>query len=232
MRITIAPGILDAFPGLRVAVLLARGLDNHTPRPTLSDEWNEVWKDARRFETYGNAQSHPRVGPWRERFRELGYSGKKFPSSVEALLRRALRGGEPFSINPLVDFYNTVSLAHVIPAGGFDVDGVSAIELRFTRRGDVFQPLDGAEVTEVEPGEVSYVVGNTILTRHFVWRQSKDALIQDRTSDALILAEVLGDLPPEVTGQVARSLETGIERHFGVQAPALILSAEHPDHSW
>jgi DNA/RNA-binding domain of Phe-tRNA-synthetase-like protein len=40
----------------------------------------------------------------------MGVSGRKFPSSIEALLRRAFKGGEPLRINPLVDFYNAVSL--------------------------------------------------------------------------------------------------------------------------
>ncbi|MDP8946327.1 MAG: hypothetical protein M3N03_10425 [Actinomycetota bacterium] len=40
----------------------------------------------------------------------MGVSGRKFPSSIEDLLRRAFKGGEPLRINPLVDFYNAVSL--------------------------------------------------------------------------------------------------------------------------
>jgi hypothetical protein len=40
----------------------------------------------------------------------MGVSGRKFPSSIEDLLRRAFKGGEPLRINPLVDFYNVVSL--------------------------------------------------------------------------------------------------------------------------
>ena len=31
------------------------------------------------------------------------------------------QGGEPASINPLVDFYNAVSLRHFVPVGAFGV---------------------------------------------------------------------------------------------------------------
>ena len=51
----------------------------------------------------------------------VGVSRKKSPSSVEALVRRAGKGGEPVSISPVVDFYNAISLKYLVPAGGFDI---------------------------------------------------------------------------------------------------------------
>jgi len=96
-------------------------------------------------------------------------SGRKYPSSVESLLRRAFKGGEPPRINPLVDFYNSISLRYVVPAGGFDLALLGdALELRLTREADTFRPLDSASAERVEPAEVAYASGNEILTRHFV----------------------------------------------------------------
>ena len=48
---------------------------------------------------------------------------KRFPISIEAMLRRALKGGA-FRINPLVDLYNALSLRHICPAGAVDLDAV------------------------------------------------------------------------------------------------------------
>ncbi len=99
----------------------------------------------------------------------MGVSGRRFPSSIEALLRRAFKGGEPPRINPLVDFHNSVSLRHVVPAGGFDLEDIDGpLELRLTRQKDTFQPLDGSSEVGVEPGEVAYACGNEILTRYFI----------------------------------------------------------------
>lgn len=52
----------------------------------------------------------------------IGVSSKKFPSSIEPLVRRAGKGGEPVSINPLVDFYNSISLEYLVIVEGFDLD--------------------------------------------------------------------------------------------------------------
>ena len=133
----VEPAIFARFPGLRLAVVVAHGVDNATARPAVAESWHAAWAGAARLAAgHGNAQSHPRVRPWREAFRATGVSSKEFPSSIEAMLRRALKGGAPFEINPLVDFYNGLSLRHIVPVGGFDLDELHGpLELRLTRAG-------------------------------------------------------------------------------------------------
>ena len=77
---------------------------------------------------------------------------RHFPTSIEALLRRAMKGGSPFRINPLVDFYNAVSLRRVVPVGGFDLDRVPGpLSVRLTRDGDTFSALDADGAVPVPP---------------------------------------------------------------------------------
>lgn len=218
----VEPGVFERFPGLRLAVVVARGVDNARERPAVAEAWRAAWAGASAAATHGNAQSHPRIAPWRERFRAMGVSGKEFPSSAEALLRRAMRGGEPFAINPLVDGYNAVSLRHVVPAGGFDLADLAdgALALRLTRAGDAFTALDADAPLAVPPGEVAYASGATILTRHFVWRQSRAGLVTPATRDVVLLAEILGELGPAVADAVRDDFRALIERDFGATVVA------------
>jgi DNA/RNA-binding domain of Phe-tRNA-synthetase-like protein len=129
--------------------------------------------------------------------REAGISGRKFPSSIESLLRRAYKGGDPPHFNPLVDFYNAVSLRHVVPAGGFDLEEIDeTLELRLTRAGDAFHPLDGSAAESVGEGEVAYASGAEILTRHFVYKQSRKALLTVSTTSLFLVGEVGGGVAP------------------------------------
>ncbi len=92
MRLIVQDEIFGLFPGLHLAMVVAEGIDHHRVPQAVSREWWRTWEAAgKQAALYGNAQSHPRVRPWRERLRALGVSGK-FPSSVEALLQRALKG--------------------------------------------------------------------------------------------------------------------------------------------
>jgi DNA/RNA-binding domain of Phe-tRNA-synthetase-like protein len=228
MKFTIAPEIFDAFPGMGIVAVL-----NGVSYPTLQVQWERAWTRAAEARTYGNSQSHPRVKPWREAFQRIGFSGKKFPSSVEALLRRALKGGPPPAINPLVDFYNTASLTHLVPAGGFDVAGLNDnLELRLTRDADTFQALDEDSGAPVPPGEVAYVTGSTVLTRHFVWRQAQQALITKNTRDVLLVSEILTDIPDDVILSVESELLRGLETIFHVTGEASRLDATTLVAAW
>ena len=183
--------------------------------------------------SFGNAQSHPRVRPWRERFQAMGVSGKEFPSSIEALLRRAMKGGTPFSINPLVDWYNTLSLRHVVPAGAFDLAALAEpLELRLSRAGDTFTSLDAEEPLAVPPGEVSYASGSVILTRHFVWRQAKMGLVTPATRDVFLVSEVLDEVGRKVAAAVAEDFRAGLRDYFGVEFQTFVLDAQARMIAW
>jgi DNA/RNA-binding domain of Phe-tRNA-synthetase-like protein len=239
MRFDVAPEIFDRFPGMRIAVAVAEGVDNAAPRPAIDAVWREAWGAAgAEAARYGNAQSHPRVAPWRERFKAMGVSTKEFRSSIEALLRRAAKGGEPFGISPLVDFYNAVSLRHVVPAGGFDLDqlGTDLLELRLSRAGEEFLALGSGAPEVVPAGEVSYVAGGAILTRHFVWRQAKLGALVPETRRLFLVSEVLGEVEAEGGGEVADAvladLCDGLREHFGVVARPFLLDAANRACDW
>ena len=236
MQFLVEPAIFERFPRLLLPVAVADGIENQVERPAITARWREVWAEAgEAAKPYGNAQSHPRIRPWRERFTAMGVSGKEFPCSAEALLRRALKGGEPFSINPLVDWYNTISLRCSVPAGGFDlaqIEGVGALELRLSRPGDHFLALDAAEPLDVPPGEVSYAAGQTILTRHFVWRQARAGLIAPGTRRVFLISEVLGEVGREVAEAVVEAFRAGLQAHFGVASQTFLVDAQHRSVEW
>ncbi len=234
MQFLIHPEIFQRFPGLSIAVAIARGLDNQQARPAIAEHWQATWAAAAsQAAIYGNAQSHPRVCPWRERFSALGISGREFPSSIEAVLRRALKGGPPFTINPLVDFYNTISLRHVVPAGGFDLAQIRGpLELRLSRAGDTFVSLDAEEAVDVPPGEVSYADGSAILTRHFVWRQARAGLIAPATRNVFLVSESLGEVGRSVAEEVRAAFAEGLQEHFGVSSQTFLLDEQEHSCEW
>ena len=237
MRFVVSPKIFELYPGLKLPVVVAQGLEPTANSIRVEKLWREAWEEAGLLaSTYANAQSHPRVAAWREAMAATGVSGRKYPSSVESLLRRAFKGGEPPRINPLVDFYNSISLRHVVPAGGFDLALLGdALELRLTREADRFRPLDSASAERVEPKEVAYASGNEILTRHFIWKQSHKGLLSESTRSVFLVSEVLGEVEESADGLAQAVLEDlceGLRRHFGAEPVNFLVEQRVPAASW
>ena len=228
----VAPEIFVAFPGMRLVVATVERLDNTVVRPSVERAWIAAWESVGKDGLY-DAREHPFVKAWRNDFATQGVSMKRFPTSVEALMRRALKGGVPFSINPLVDFYNSITLSFSCPAGAFDIDMISErIELRRTGVGDCFQSLDSSEIAAVPPNEIAYASGTQVLTRHFMWRQSKFALVTPQTQTVFLVAEV-----PSVAGkEMAHGIETafadGLHEHFGCTTKTFILDEKSTEIDW
>ena len=228
MKLNIDKTIFELFPGMKIVTAVANGLGTANVN-AIADELDTAWQNAAREAVkYENPQSHPNIAPWGERMKAAGAPRKKFPSSIEALTRRAGKGGEPVRIGPLVDFYNAISLRYLVPAGGFDIDDLRyGLELRLSRDGDTFKGLDDDEVINLPAGEVSYADGKDIVTRHFVWKQSRRAMITPESKNIFFISEVLGELPFDLVEDVHRAFVEGIKRHFNVEARMNILDSQN-----
>jgi DNA/RNA-binding domain of Phe-tRNA-synthetase-like protein len=223
----VADEVFAKLPGLRVVSVVARGISDGD-RAAVDAEWTAAWAAVHDGFGYENAQSHPRIAQWRLAMRGVGAPHKEFPTSVESLVRRAIKGPAPFRVHPVVDFYNAVSLRHVVPAGAFDLAALdSDLELRLTRDGDSFSALDAEADEAVPPGEVAYATGSTILTRHLVWRQSRLAAIGSGTRGALFVSELLGG-HEELAPSIESALVEGLRGHFHASVSAAVVSAERP----
>jgi len=94
------------LPDLTIGVVVATRMDNSRPAPEVEHFLVQTLENLRRNFPTEKIQDHPRIKPWRAAFSKLGLSGSKFPSSIESMGRRIVRG-DPFPrINPLVDLYN------------------------------------------------------------------------------------------------------------------------------
>ena len=199
MQFTVDDDVFRDIPGLRLAVgwlLLDRQPSDAEAQELIAQPWAaaaEIGADP--------VQGHPQLAPWREVFRGLGLPARDYLPSIEALVRRARRGGPPLRVQPLVDAYNAVSLAHLVPVGAFDLSGLQGdIRLGRSHGGEAFWPI-GAEASEaVGAGELCYLDGERVLTRHFVWRQSIWGMIRPTTRQLFLVSEILPAASQELQG--------------------------------
>jgi hypothetical protein len=131
-RLRVNPAILERFPGYTAAVVYARDLENGESDAEGAAGIREA-EDFVRANLKEPASAHPHLHAWRNAFSAFGVKPSKFLCSAEALVKRVLKGEELPAINRVVDAYNAVSLRHVVPAGGEDLDRLeSDLELTFS----------------------------------------------------------------------------------------------------
>ena len=199
MTFSIDTSLFDLFPDLKIGVLVCR-VDNTRYGEDVLESALERLRAGFGFE---KAQDHPHVQAWRQAFAALGMSPSKYQSSVESLVRRALKGGVFPRVNPLVDLYNAVSLEFLVPMGGHDLAPLEGdIVLGFAEGTEPFTPLEGGEEEIVEKGEVTYRDRRSVLTRRWVWRQSRKDKVTTETTSVFMPIDVLGGLSPDLPGAV------------------------------
>lgn len=228
----VEPEIFSHFQGMQLVVAIARGIDNQAENASVRANWQAAWAGVAEF-GIDDARLHPYVDAWRKHFAVLGVSMKRFPTSVEAMLRRALKGGDPFTINPVVDFYNTLTLRHACPAGAFNLGVIhEPIQLRRTLAADRFTALGSDTEIELSVGEIAYASGHSVLTRHFMWRQSVQGLISEDSTDVFFVSEIPGIAGSEVAQTMCDDLVNGLANCFGCESVSFILDAQRTRVTW
>ncbi|MGW2685153.1 B3/B4 domain-containing protein [Streptomyces sp. NPDC001414] len=140
----------------------------------------------------------PHLAAWRAVYTAFGSKPSRTRNSAEALARRALADGGLPRINLLVDLYNAVSVARLIPVGGEDLDLVrGGMRLvRATGEEDFVTVAGGEESVEhPDAGEVVWCDAAGVTCRRWNWRQGPRTRLTERTASAVFLLEGLAPLP-------------------------------------
>jgi DNA/RNA-binding domain of Phe-tRNA-synthetase-like protein len=190
-------------PDFTVAALLVSGVRN-LPTTAESDRWLTEAEAAARVATSG----HPHLAAWQEAYRAFGAKPQRTPSSVEALWQRAATGGLP-RVNWLVDLYNAISVAFMLPVGGEDAacfDGPPRL-IRASGQ-EPFDTIKQGEpiVERPQPGEVVWADDAGVTCRRWNWRQGRRTRLTEHSTEVLFLLERLEPLPLAVLDEAAAQL--------------------------
>jgi len=229
MRFSIQKELFDVLPDLTIGVAVATGIDNTRPSREIEERLQQTIEGMRRDFGADKAQDHPRIKPWRNAFSKLGISGSKFPSSIESMARRILKG-DPFPlINPLVGLYNSVSLKYLVPMGGHDLSTlVGNVHLRFAEGWEPFTPMGGEGTIVVPKGELVYRDDQEVLTRNWVWRQCEKDKATEKTGKIFIPIDVLGEIGAERAVEIISELSKLIPAFLGGTLFSAVLNRDNP----
>ncbi|MEW1777673.1 phenylalanine--tRNA ligase beta subunit-related protein [Streptomyces sp. NPDC086777] len=212
LTLTVSDEVRALAPGFTHLVIEAHGLLNGPSTEASSALLDDAaGRLAARLD--GRApHEDPHMVAWRAAYTAFGSKPSRTRNSAEALAKRALADGGLPRINLLVDLYNAVSVAHLIPVGGEDLDLIQG-GMRLVRATgeEDFVTVAGGEETVEHPdaGEVVWCDDAGVTCRRWNWRQGPRTRLTERTASAVFLLEGLAPVPDVVAAgaELAELLE-------------------------
>ena len=205
--------VFELRPGYRAMLLAADGIT-----PAAGDERSDALlrsaeAAAREALRDRPVDELPHVAAWRDAYRAFGAKPQRTRNSLEALLRRAVSGLP--RVNRLTDIYNAVSMLHLVPLGGEDLDRYSGPPrlIRATGAEPFDTVADASEVVEhPDPGEVVWCDDDGVTCRRWNWRQAQRTQLRDDTGSVLFILDALGPMDDEALHAAADQLASELAR--------------------
>ncbi|MBP6177974.1 MAG: hypothetical protein KA480_06590 [Anaerolineales bacterium] len=217
MNLIISDTIFEDFPGLILGVVILHDIDNSQNKAEITELLRQA--EAALTGKFGDTPviEHPHVAIWREAYRKFGAKPKDYPSSVENLTRRVLNGAVIGHINNLVSLYNTISLRHILPVGGEDLDKIVS-DVLLTRAGHdepAILLLGEKEARAPHAGEIIYKDAAGAICRRWNWKEADRTKLTPETKNAFLVIESLPPVSRDVVEAAARDLAELVERYCG-----------------
>ncbi len=174
MTYTVDPEVFALNEHLVFGIIIGRDLVNGPSRQEDLSRLRRAEDHIRTRIPLEQIKEYPMIASYRDVMGAAGINPNKYPLSVEAMVKRVLKGGSLPSINALVDLCNAVSLEQVISLGAHDLDDIHEdLSVRFSTGEETFLPIGQSDTESVDPGELIFTSGNTVQTRRWIWRQSE-----------------------------------------------------------
>ncbi|MFE5893444.1 B3/4 domain-containing protein [Streptomyces sp. NPDC056468] len=228
LTLTVSDEVRALAPGFTHVAVEAHGLVNGPSTAASSELLDEA---ARRLagRLDGRApHEDPHMAAWREIYTAFGSKPSRTRNSAEALAKRALSEAGLPRINLLVDVYNAISVAHLVPVGGEDVDHIEGGMrlVRATGEEDFVTVAGGEEVVEhPDAGEVVWRDDAGVTCRRWNWRQGPRTRLTEDSVSGIFLLETLSPMPVAEAEQAAAELAGLLEKfspgaHITVRPPS------------
>ncbi|NLT65426.1 MAG: hypothetical protein GXX84_02340 [Acidobacteria bacterium] len=233
MRFRVEEGVFRLFPQFCRGIVTAAGIDNSRTSPDLERLLKEQQEQMRADPSIDPA-THPRLLAWKEAYRRFGSNPNKFTPSILFLAKQVKAGKPVRSISPAVDAFNIVSLRHVIPCGGDDMDSIEEdATLGLATSEETFAPIfNPEEIEHPNQGEVIYVnrKSGRVMCRRWNWRNADFSKLTPETGNLEINVDgMLSVISREELEKASEELKELLLRFCGGRVAITYLDAERPE---
>jgi DNA/RNA-binding domain of Phe-tRNA-synthetase-like protein len=230
MKYTISPEVFGLNPNLCFGIIIAKEIKNTETSPQETERLRNAEKNVREIIKPEELRSQPMIKGYRHVLENAGINPNKFINSIEAIMKRVLKGGQLPTINSLVDLCNAISIENQVSLGGHDLADIKDdLSVGFTKGTEKFLPFGAEEYEPVEAGELVFTSCKVVQTRKWVWRQSELGKMTLNTHDVFFQLVGFDDAPGSPLIKSMDSLEEILKQKFKVTCKRYIVKPENSE---
>jgi lysyl-tRNA synthetase class 2 len=229
MKFKIDHKIFEKFPGLTTGVVICKNLNNSGTQEEVQKEIREQENNIKAKYNTETLSQTPKIDVWRKTYSAFGAKPKENKSSVENLYRLVLQGVNLRHINKLVDIYNFISLKHMVPVGGEDIDKIRGdVILTFAEPNEPAVLLLGdKEPRPPHAGEVIYKDNISAICRRWNWREADRTKFTEETKNCFLVIEGLLPVTKQEIEDATKELRKLVQKFCGGNIAYQILDDKH-----
>jgi lysyl-tRNA synthetase class 2 len=229
MKFKIDHKIFEKFTGLTIGVVICKNLNNSGTQEEVQKHIREQENNIRAKYNTETLSQTPKIDVWRKTYSAFGAKPKENKSSVENLYRLVLQGVNLRHINKLVDIYNFISLKHMVPVGGEDVDKIQGdVVLTFAEPNEPTVLLLGdKEPRPPHVGEVIYKDNVSAICRRWNWREADRTKFTEKTKNCFLVIEGLPPVTKQEIEEATKELKELVQKFCGGNITYQILDDKH-----
>jgi lysyl-tRNA synthetase class 2 len=225
-KIGVEDTVFEMFPTFIRAVVIAKVRKNDAENPVLL----EMLTGAARRQLDIDLDNNLRIRAWDDVHRQFGSNPNKYPPSIKALVKRARTGKPVPFINAVVAIFNIVSLNHLLPCGGDDIEKTTGdLMLGISDGFQVFVPLGEAAKSErVEKGEIVYFDTGTrqVMCRRWNWRNGDLTKVTGATRSVALNVDCMAAVDGDEVTLAVKEMAGLLKDHCGAEVRVDVLSRD------
>ena len=228
MSVSIDPKVFENYPGMAIGVITVTGTNNAGSHTEITEMLRAEEKGICSRLDPETFKEHPNIAAMQEVHRSFGNNPNKFPPSVQALVKRILKGGNLPDISPIVDIYNIISLRYVVCAGAEDTDVCEGdVRLTYAEGGEDFVPLGETEQDPPIEGELIYRDDKGVICRKLNWREGDRCKITPQTTNCIVVIEGFPPMNREDLEQALNETAAMLQKFCGAETSIEILQENY-----
>lgn len=230
MKFSIDKKVFDQFPSLVVAIPIIYGFDNNKAKIESENILRETEIKLRESFTIDSFMDNVRVKPYVDCFTKFGSDPNVFLPAHVALSKRVLEGGNIPSINPMVNLYNSFSIANTTPFGGEDLDKVYGdFRLFEATGGEKWYPIGSKKSKDAIAGELVWGDDLDLSTRALNWRQCDRTKLTSNSKNGYFVMDGFKGINDNLIKETAEIFVKTATNLFGGKGEVLWLDIDNPE---